>query len=103
MRAEPIFDLVRLSASERFLPSCQGTCLVVGVEHPVPALPVRASQRRPGELVPSVVVEVVKAVWSRRPDHLRDGVKAKPELPFALTPRRFLAGPPAGVAGQDRE
>jgi len=99
---QPVLDLVRLPRLQRAAPRRPRARLVLGVEHPVPRLPVRRSVRHPRELVPPLIVILVKPVRARHPDHLRHRVGEPGELLGAPPQVRLRLLPPRHVERHPR-
>jgi hypothetical protein len=72
------------------------------VKQVVPGFHVSRAQRRAGELVSTVVEEVVIAVGQGRPDHLRDGIEPEAEFLRAAAERFFLLDTLGDIAEKKR-
>jgi hypothetical protein len=80
--AQAVFDLVRFAGLKRVAPNRPGAFLVLGMEHAVPAPAIGRAFRNAGIFVPAGIIIIVKAVRTRRPDHLGHGVRQNPETGF---------------------
>ena len=84
MMPQPIFDLIGLAGFQAVAPPAPSRFLIVRVEHAVPGGTVRRPDRNAGIFIPARVVIIVIAVRERRPDHLRHGVRERPEHAVAV-------------------
>ena len=72
--AQAVLDAIGRAGAQALAPGGPGMLAVLGMEQVVPVRAVDRAGGDAGVVVPALIVIVVKAVGTRRPDHLVDGV-----------------------------